>query len=33
MANYTNIDDVVKAGKIYNIILADPPWSYKVWSN
>ena len=33
MANYTSIDDVVKTGKKYNIILADPPWSYKVWSN
>lgn len=33
MANYTSIDDVVKTGKKYQIILADPPWSYKVWSN
>ena len=32
MANYTNIDDVVKAGKKYQIIYADPPWSYKTWT-
>ena len=33
MADYKSIDDVVKTGKKYQIILADPPWSYKVWSN
>ena len=32
MANYTNIDDVVKTGKKYQIIYADPPWSYKTWT-
>ena len=33
MADYKSIDAVVKAGKKYQIIYADPPWSYKVWSN
>ena len=32
MANYTNIDDVVKTCKKYQIIYADPPWSYKTWT-
>ena len=32
MANYTNIDDVVKTGKKYQIIYADPHWSYKTWT-
>ena len=32
MANYTNIDDVVKTGKKYQIIYADTPWSYKTWT-
>lgn len=33
MAKYKSIDEVVNSGKKYQIIYADPPWSYKVWSN
>ena len=33
MADYKSIDEVVNSGKKYQIIYADPPWSYKVWSN
>lgn len=33
MAIFNNIEQVVLSNKKYNIILADPPWSYKVWSN
>ena len=25
--------DIYNTNKKYNIIYADPPWQYKVWSN
>lgn len=33
MASYKSIDEVIESGKKYQIIYADPPWSYRVWSD
>lgn len=32
MAEYKSIEEVVNSGKKYQIIYADPPWSYKTWT-
>lgn len=33
MSEFHSIEEVIASGKKYQIIYADPPWSYKVWSN
>lgn len=33
MSSFELFDDVVSSGKKYSCILADPPWSFKSWSD